>query len=171
MAWTLVRLFPACFNLSGFSQPPSALSARLRAGCRCPLHVTLLRPLSSPLLPRPSSGFSLCARRPGCAAILCEFPTAAGAGQLGHLGQARQSARLRSPFSPLPGFFLTIPLLALLFPLPLRLLRCARRAPITPNHPPVSVSPGSQAPGARACVCACVCGGRGPLAPMRVPRP
>jgi len=98
------RLFPPCLGLT--------LSLRLfppligRAVSASLLHVTWPPPPSFPLPPRVSSRLSLLAR-PGLAAILCEFLTAAGAGQLGHLGGLtdRQSARLCGPFPLLKTFF------------------------------------------------------------------
>lgn len=71
------RLFPPCLGLT--------LSLRLfpplvgRAVSASLLHVTWPPPPSFPLPPRVSSRLSLLAR-PGRAAILCEFLTAAGAG-------------------------------------------------------------------------------------------
>lgn len=148
-----LRLFP----------PPLGLSLRLRLfpppfgrAARAPPPPRDAAPASAsrfPLPPRPSSRRSLSARS-GRAAILCEFLTAAGAGQLGHPGRPDRQTVGPSPrpVSSLPQilffcFFFYPPRSLSSSPLPPRLLHCARPALITPNHPPVSVSPGSPAPG------------------------
>lgn len=140
------------FPLSPASFLPSSLSAALRASGQYPSPPRDAASTSQfPLPPRPSSRLSFPAR-PGRAAILCEFLTAAGTGQPGRPGRADRQTVGRSPppvsFSLKSFFFfLTPPSLALLFPLPSRLLHRARPALITPNQPPVSVSPGSPTPG------------------------
>lgn len=141
------RLFPP----SSASFLPSGLSAALRASGQYPSPARDAASTSQfPLPHRPSSRPSFPAR-PGRAAILCEFLTAAGAGQPGHPGRAdRQTVGRSPPPVSLPKiffFFFSKPSLALLFPLPSRLLHRAGPALITPNHPPVSVSPGSPTPG------------------------
>ena len=117
-----------------------------------------------PLPPHPSSRLSLPAC-PGHAAILCEFLTAARAGQPGHRGRAdRQDSR---PVSlSLKSFFLNPPRSLSSFPLPHRLLHRARPALITPNHPPVFVYPGCPIPGPAG-----VCGGVGGSRPNEGPLP
>lgn len=146
-----VRLFPP---------PPLRLALPLRLfppafgrAVSALLHVTLPRPLGYPLPPRPSSSFSLGAR-PGRAAILCEFLTAAGAGQLGHLGRAdsRPISIARSLFSLI--FFLTISLLALLFsPFPSLAPLRAARANYTQPPTSVRVPRVSGLGGPRVCAC------------------
>lgn len=158
---TSAQPLPAFSALPRPHSLPSALSAAHRKSCLC---LSPPRDMASasqfPLPPRLSSRLSLLARL-GRAAILCEFLTAAGAGQLGHLdGLTRQSARLRGPFPLLKTpLFLNRPRSLSSSPLSPRLLHHARPALITPNHPPVSVSPGSPTPGP-AGVRVCVCRGR-----------
>lgn len=150
---------------SGFCLPYRHPTFCLRAGCLCP---SPRDASSASQLPPPSTPFLQL--QPLCSSRLCRhfvsIPDRGGGRAAGASRAGRQSAHLHSPFPLLPDFFKPFPCSLSSFPLSLRLLRCARPALITPNHPPVFVSPGSQALGARACVC--VCGGRGPLVPMRV---